>query len=98
MNLSSNENFRMSTKKPLDVKMNDLELIVCFPGDRLCASNENTIAGVGTYERSGYVYASLAGTVNRKNEDKVSTCGDTKEISDTLFFVERSDKSKRLRQ
>lgn len=47
------------------------ELIVCFPGDRLCSSNENTIAGTGTYERFGYIYASLAGTVETKSEDKV---------------------------
>lgn len=51
--------------------MDTSETIVCFPGDRLCASNENTIAGVGTYERNSYIFASLAGTVETTNEDKV---------------------------
>lgn len=52
--------------------MGDSELVVCFPGDRLCASNENTISGIGTYERNGYVYSSLAGSVETKNEENVS--------------------------
>lgn len=52
--------------------MDDSEKVICFPGDRLCASNENTIAGSGTYERAGYIYSSLAGTVETTSEDKVS--------------------------
>lgn len=48
------------------------ELVICLPGDRLCASSENTIAGVGTYERAGYIYSSLAGILETKTEDKVS--------------------------
>lgn len=48
------------------------EVIACFPGDRICASNENTIAGTGTYERSGYIYSSLAGIVETKTQEKVS--------------------------
>lgn len=48
------------------------EPIICLPGDRLCASNENTIAGVGTYERAGYIYSSLAGILETKTENKVS--------------------------
>lgn len=70
----------VNKEKSLDIKMDDSELIVCFPGDRLCASNENTVAGVGTYERSGYIYSSLAGAVSRKSEDKVRTCGGSKEL------------------
>lgn len=45
--------------------------IICFPGDRLCASDETTIGGEGTYERSGYIYASLAGFVETKVDEKV---------------------------
>ena len=46
--------------------------IVCFPGQRICAANENTIAGSGTYERLGYIFASLAGFVETNTQDKVS--------------------------
>lgn len=53
------------------MEIDNSDPVVCFPGDRLYASNENTIAGVGTYERSGYIYASLAGIVETKSEDKV---------------------------
>ncbi|CRL01700.1 CLUMA_CG014916, isoform A [Clunio marinus] len=49
---------------------NKTDPIVCFPGDRLCTSNENTIPGNGTYERLGYIYSSLAGIVETKTEDK----------------------------
>lgn len=48
------------------------EIIACFPGQKICASNENIIAGTGTYERFGYVYSSLAGTVERKKDENVS--------------------------
>lgn len=51
--------------------MDDSDPVVCFPGDRICALSEQHIAGVGTYERSGYIYASLAGIVESKTEDKV---------------------------
>ena len=46
--------------------------IVCFPGQRICAINENIIAGSGTYERLGYVFSSLAGIVETTTQDKVS--------------------------
>lgn len=52
-------------------KMTNSDPVVCFPGDRLCAMSENTLAGTGTYERSGYIYASLAGIVDTKSEEKV---------------------------
>lgn len=45
--------------------------IVAFPGQRICATSENTISGNGTYERLGYIYSSLAGIVETKFEDKV---------------------------
>jgi exosome complex RNA-binding protein Rrp4 len=52
--------------------MSEKELIACFPGQRICAANENTLAGVGTYERLGYIYSSLAGIVETKTEGNVS--------------------------
>lgn len=52
--------------------LSNCNVIACFPGDRICASNENTIAGTGTYERSGYIYSSLAGIVETKTQEKVS--------------------------
>jgi exosome complex RNA-binding protein Csl4 len=48
-----------------------MEEIVAFPGQRICVTNENTIAGAGTYERLGYIYSSLAGIVETKDEEKV---------------------------
>uniref|UniRef100_A0A1A9W6H9 Exosome complex component CSL4 C-terminal domain-containing protein n=1 Tax=Glossina brevipalpis TaxID=37001 RepID=A0A1A9W6H9_9MUSC len=43
--------------------------LICLPGQRLCLSNEKTAAGHGTYERKGYIYAALAGTVNIKGKE-----------------------------
>lgn len=54
--------------------------LICLPGQRLCLSDENTVAGQGTYERMGYIYATLAGTVNIKEKDNV-----IKEIN--IFFL-----------
>lgn len=45
--------------------------LICLPGQRLCLSDENTVAGQGTYERQGYIYATLAGSVKIRNKDKV---------------------------
>lgn len=45
---------------------------IALPGQRICAADENTISGSGTYERMGYIYASLAGIVETKIENKVS--------------------------
>lgn len=42
---------------------------VCVPGQRLCLSDENTVAGQGTYERQGYIYSQLAGIVNVVQKD-----------------------------
>ncbi|MBN3312283.1 EXOS1 protein, partial [Atractosteus spatula] len=39
---------------------------LCVPGERLC-STEECIPGPGTYLRHGYIFASLAGYVLRKN-------------------------------
>lgn len=49
-----------------------MESLVCFPGERICSANENTIASEGTYERLGYIHASLAGKLEVKNEEKVN--------------------------
>lgn len=43
--------------------------LVCVPGQRLCLSDENTVAGPGTYERQGYIYSQLAGIVNVVQKD-----------------------------
>ncbi|CAD7090092.1 unnamed protein product [Hermetia illucens] len=43
--------------------------LICIPGQRLCLSDENTIAGQGTYERQGYIYSTLAGTVHIRQQD-----------------------------
>ncbi|KAG5684929.1 hypothetical protein PVAND_014137 [Polypedilum vanderplanki] len=47
-----------------------MEEIAAFPGQRICVANENTISSTGTYERLGYIYSSLAGIVETKDEDK----------------------------
>ncbi|CAB3374069.1 Hypothetical predicted protein [Cloeon dipterum] len=39
------------------------ERIICVPGQVLCASSNDHVAGQGTFERMGYIYASLAGVV-----------------------------------
>ncbi|KAH8242007.1 hypothetical protein KR038_001058 [Drosophila bunnanda] len=39
------------------------ETIVCLPGERLCATDDNIVLGVGTYEQNGYIYASKSGIV-----------------------------------
>ncbi|XP_058696991.1 exosome complex component CSL4 isoform X2 [Poecile atricapillus] len=40
----------------------------CIPGERLCSTEEAT-AGSGTYTRHGFIFSSLAGCLERKNED-----------------------------
>ncbi|XP_017481673.1 PREDICTED: exosome complex component CSL4 [Rhagoletis zephyria] len=46
------------------------EEILCLPGQRICLSEETTVAGQGTYERGGYIYATLAGSVQVREKDK----------------------------
>ncbi|XP_017581596.1 exosome complex component CSL4 isoform X4 [Corvus cornix cornix] len=40
----------------------------CVPGERLCSTEEAT-AGSGTYTRHGFIFSSLAGCLERRNED-----------------------------
>lgn len=47
--------------------------LLCVPGQRLCLSDENSVAGVGTYERQGYIFSMLAGVVNIRQKDNVHT-------------------------
>lgn len=47
-------------------------MLICVPGQRLCLSNENTVAGQGTYDRQGYIYSLLAGVVEIVEKDKVN--------------------------
>lgn len=66
---------------------------VCTPGQRLCLSDENTIAGQGTFERQGYIYSMLAGVVVIKEKDKVCTssnrpCIELTEINLQSKFIE----------
>lgn len=46
--------------------------LICVPGQRLCLSDENTVAGQGTYERQGYIYSLLAGVVIVTEKEKVN--------------------------
>lgn len=46
--------------------------LMCVPGQRLCLSDDNTVAGVGTYERQGYIFSMLAGVVNIRPKDNVN--------------------------
>lgn len=46
--------------------------LLCLPGQRLCLSDESTIAGQGTYERQGYIYATVMGSVSIREKDNVS--------------------------
>lgn len=47
--------------------------LICVPGQRLCLSNENTVAGSGTYERQGYIYSMLAGQLVVTEKEKVQS-------------------------
>ena len=43
----------------------------CFPGQRLCLSGKSIVNGVGTYERNGYIYSMLVGTLKVTERDEV---------------------------
>lgn len=47
------------------------EPLVCIPGQRLCLSDQSHVSGQGTYERQGYIYSMLAGTVDIVEKDDV---------------------------
>ncbi|XP_011858736.1 PREDICTED: transcription initiation protein SPT3 homolog [Vollenhovia emeryi] len=51
----------------------DVELIVCVPGQRLCIADKDNVAGPGTYEQQGYIYSKLAGVVKLVTNDKTRT-------------------------
>ncbi|GAB0094483.1 Csl4 [Sergentomyia squamirostris] len=42
--------------------------IICVPGQRLCAVDEDTVSGSGTYERGGYIYTVLTGQVHIRKD------------------------------
>lgn len=45
---------------------------LCIPGMRLSLSNKEYVAGPGTYELRGYIYATLCGTLKmEKDENEV---------------------------
>ncbi|XP_078033443.1 exosome component 1 Csl4 isoform X2 [Augochlora pura] len=49
------------------------ELVVCVPGQRLCASDKINISGPGTYEQQGYIYSKLAGVVKLVPQENTHT-------------------------
>lgn len=51
-------------------KHQQIKMNFYFPGDRICASNSKTTSGYGTYERNGYIYASLAGFVKKTETEE----------------------------
>jgi hypothetical protein len=61
---------------------------ICVPGQRLCAINENTIGGNGTFERLGYLHANISGVVKVKNEEQVSIS--TNHYFSTVFVLLRN--------
>lgn len=48
------------------------DILICVPGQRLCLANKEHICGQGTYERQGYIYSMLAGTVGIIEKDNVN--------------------------
>uniref|UniRef100_A0A182LY86 S1 motif domain-containing protein n=1 Tax=Anopheles culicifacies TaxID=139723 RepID=A0A182LY86_9DIPT len=46
------------------------QTLICVPGQVLCAASEFTVAGEGTYEKLGYIHATLAGIVHMKKREK----------------------------
>ncbi|XP_075986553.1 exosome component 1 Csl4 isoform X2 [Anticarsia gemmatalis] len=46
---------------------------VCIPGMRLSLLNNENIAGPGTYELRGYIYASLAGVLKTEKDENNTT-------------------------
>ncbi|KAK0183180.1 hypothetical protein PV327_001247 [Microctonus hyperodae] len=49
------------------------DLLVCVPGQRLCLSNDSNLPGPGTFEKNGYIYSKLAGSVNIITDEKDTT-------------------------
>lgn len=62
--------------------------LICVPGQRLCLTDENTIAGSGTYERHGYIYSMLSGVVviSEKEKVKYETNEGKHWVKQKLFF------------
>lgn len=42
---------------------------LCIPGMRLSVSNKEHVAGPGTYELKGYIYATLCGTLKTEQDE-----------------------------
>ncbi|KAK9496561.1 hypothetical protein O3M35_012508 [Rhynocoris fuscipes] len=43
--------------------------VYCLPGNRICLAENKYISGPGTYERKGYIHASIAGIVNLNKKE-----------------------------
>lgn len=66
---------------------------ICVPGQRLCAVTEYTVGGEGTYEKLGYLHASLSGVVRIRKRKKVSVCCwncDLKKCKKKFFFSQNN--------
>ncbi|XP_053694804.1 exosome complex component CSL4 [Sabethes cyaneus] len=50
--------------------IDDKQSYICYPGQRLCAMTEYTVGGEGTYEKLGYLHASLSGVVRIRKQHK----------------------------
>lgn len=69
--ISSQPELPVFFKNPKKTMPEDATLLVCVPGQRLCLADDATVSGSGTYERLGYIYAQLAGTVAIRPKDNV---------------------------
>lgn len=47
------------------------EALICLPGQRLSICDETYTSGQGTYQRQGYIYSMLAGTVDIVDRNSV---------------------------
>lgn len=61
----------MDTKK-LKEELKPKEKI-CIPGMRLSPANHNFIAGPGTNELNGYIYANLAGVLKMTKDEETNS-------------------------
>lgn len=62
----------MFSSSEIKEKMKDIGK-VCIPGMRLSLLNKEHVAGPGTYELKGYIYASLAGVLKmQKDENNIT--------------------------
>lgn len=54
------------------LKRKKSKCILCLPGQQICATDEYTIGGDGTYLQNGFLYASLIGFISVRKHDEVN--------------------------